>query len=428
MTSDGDHSAGLDNQEQYEATVLDFLDREMAAVQPAPAKDKQLDDLDALVSDLLKQVITEADQPQDGRAILNADKPLFDNEDELFAGLRSAPETAPPTAAEIAKPEREPEIAAESETPPQSASPDIQTVPEAEKSEPEEVPVKVEAEPQVRKAEPVPIPSFASAPAVAGKKTTVIAAVLAVLILGIGSAVYFLSGSSDKRTESAGSEHAVTQSADTAIPVAPAPRETTAPAVESTTVAPAKTKAGPSAPAGKPTAATAKPDSKVTAPASSPAPPARQEPQPAVQSQPSPPPVIPPAAMEKPAPAENAAPANPVEQERKPAPAQAAEAPALAPESPAPAARTLVPAAILSQSTPVFPELALRSRSSGSVVLELQIDEQGRVVKATPVSGPPVFYNAAVTAAMKWRYKPASIGGVNVRSQSRTTIDFKLKK
>jgi hypothetical protein len=81
MTSNEGQPAGPENQEQYEATVLDFLDKEMAAVQPSKKKDEQLDELDALVSDLLKQVITEADQPKDGNTL------LLDEEDELFAGV-----------------------------------------------------------------------------------------------------------------------------------------------------------------------------------------------------------------------------------------------------------------------------------------------------------------------------------------------------
>jgi len=79
------------------------------------------------------------------------------------------------------------------------------------------------------------------------------------------------------------------------------------------------------------------------------------------------------------------------------------------------------------QTSPVYPEVALRTRASGSIVLELQIDDQGKVIKATPVSGPAIFHNAAVSAVMKWRYKPASIGGVNVSSQSRVTMAFNLK-
>jgi protein TonB len=76
----------------------------------------------------------------------------------------------------------------------------------------------------------------------------------------------------------------------------------------------------------------------------------------------------------------------------------------------------------------VYPELALRTRTSATVILDMEIDAKGRVVKATPASGPSIFHNAAITAAMKWRYKPASVGGVNVPSQSRVTMVFNLNK
>jgi protein TonB len=72
--------------------------------------------------------------------------------------------------------------------------------------------------------------------------------------------------------------------------------------------------------------------------------------------------------------------------------------------------------------------LALRAHASATVVLDLEIDAQGKVVKATPVGGPVLFHNAAVSAAMKWRYKPASIDGTNVPSQSRVTMNFNLNK
>jgi len=65
---------------------------------------------------------------------------------------------------------------------------------------------------------------------------------------------------------------------------------------------------------------------------------------------------------------------------------------------------------------------------SANVVVELDIDKQGKVVKATPVSGPDIFYKEAINAAMQWRYKPATVGGTNVSSQVKVTFDFKLKK
>jgi protein TonB len=93
-----------------------------------------------------------------------------------------------------------------------------------------------------------------------------------------------------------------------------------------------------------------------------------------------------------------------------------------------PKTRTLVPAVPISQASPSYPELAARTRTSGSVVLQLQINDQGRVTKATPVSGPAMFYDAAVSAALKWRYRPASIDGLNVPSETRVTINFSFKR
>ena len=112
---------------------------------------------------------------------------------------------------------------------------------------------------------------------------------------------------------------------------------------------------------------------------------------------------------------------------RQKKPVRALQTPPVGPRR-RPEPRKLVAAVPISQVGPAYPELALRTRASGSVVLELQIDEQGKVIKATAVGGPDIFYNAAVAAAMKWRYRPASIGGVNMRSVGKVTMDFNLKK
>jgi TonB family protein len=90
--------------------------------------------------------------------------------------------------------------------------------------------------------------------------------------------------------------------------------------------------------------------------------------------------------------------------------------------------RNLVPSVLISQVSPVYPELAIRSRTSGTVVLELQIDDEGKVVKATPVSGPAVFYNEAIKAAMQYRYRPATLNGKNMSSKSRVTMVFNFNR
>ena len=96
------------------------------------------------------------------------------------------------------------------------------------------------------------------------------------------------------------------------------------------------------------------------------------------------------------------------------------------PASGAAAPRKVTPAVLVSKVNPIYPELAKRTRTSASIILDLEINEQGKVVSAVPVSGPELFREAAVKAVLQWRYKPASVGGVNVPSQSRVTIAFNL--
>ena len=85
----------------------------------------------------------------------------------------------------------------------------------------------------------------------------------------------------------------------------------------------------------------------------------------------------------------------------------------------------VAPPELISRVLPVYPEAVRRMHLSGTVVLDLQIDASGKVVKAVPVSGMPVFSAAAVNAVLQWRYKPASSNGRNVPSQSRVSVIFK---
>jgi len=62
MTGKEGQTAKSGSQDNYEATVLDFLEKEMSAVQPSHKPKEYSEELDELVSDLLKQVIHEADQ------------------------------------------------------------------------------------------------------------------------------------------------------------------------------------------------------------------------------------------------------------------------------------------------------------------------------------------------------------------------------
>lgn len=441
MNSHERQPAGIETQEQYESAVLDFLDKEMAMVQETQKMNSQSDELDALVSDLLKQVITEADQPQSQ----SPDKPLFD-EDELFGDLAPSQKQVADKAGPAQVPAVEKKAAAPLPTSP------TKTAAKVEELTPT-------AEPEAKREEkPAPAQTVMFGSSVAPqRKFPVMAFVAMGIVVAIGAGIYYFSGSSSKTAVNPEPHAAMSQSsmpATSNAPAAPIVTPKSNPARPETK--PAASIEAPAAPAKQTAASTAlpsKPNAATTAAPKEPEKPAatnlktetaqaapvktasEEKPAPA-QTVAVPPPPAQTAAVDKPsspAVTEHAPPLTTSAPEKKPAPstqtASASEPPAPAAQpvrAAPPVANSLVAAVPIVQSGPVYPEVARRAKVSGSVLLDVQIDDQGKVVKATPVSGPAILQSAAIAAVAKWRYKPASINGVNVSSQSRVTIAFKM--
>jgi periplasmic protein TonB len=63
---------------------------------------------------------------------------------------------------------------------------------------------------------------------------------------------------------------------------------------------------------------------------------------------------------------------------------------------------------------------------SGTVVVEVTVDEEGSVLSARPLSGPPLLQDAAVAAAKGWRFKPTLLGGLPVKVIGTITFNFHL--
>jgi TonB family protein len=128
--------------------------------------------------------------------------------------------------------------------------------------------------------------------------------------------------------------------------------------------------------------------------------------------------------------------------EAKAAAAETAEAAAPAPAAPAAAAAAativnrapavysandpdVVAPVILRQQMPTIPYNLARSmtNSKGAGVLEVTIDEKGRVDEATmrePVN--PFFDSVVIAAARSWQYKPATKGGQPVKYMKRIGV------
>jgi len=77
---------------------------------------------------------------------------------------------------------------------------------------------------------------------------------------------------------------------------------------------------------------------------------------------------------------------------------------------------------------PSYPEAARRERVQGVVVLELIVDEEGRVAEVDVLRGQPMgLTEAAVEAVSQWRYEPVILDGQPVPVTLVVTVNFRLE-
>ena len=69
---------------------------------------------------------------------------------------------------------------------------------------------------------------------------------------------------------------------------------------------------------------------------------------------------------------------------------------------------------------PAYPELAHKMNISGTVKIEVVVAANGSVKEARIVGGHPVLATAALDAAKKWKFEPASADSTGI-------IDFKFE-
>lgn len=79
----------------------------------------------------------------------------------------------------------------------------------------------------------------------------------------------------------------------------------------------------------------------------------------------------------------------------------------------------------ISRAQPVYPQAARIAGVEGTVVVEVTIDEQGHVIAAHALSGPPMLQNAAVQAARRWVFARTLLSGVPVQVTGTITFNFK---
>ena len=80
-----------------------------------------------------------------------------------------------------------------------------------------------------------------------------------------------------------------------------------------------------------------------------------------------------------------------------------------------------------SKPAPAYPPIAKAARASGTVSVEVLLDESGRVISAKAIAGHPLLQQAAVEAAYAARFSPTLVSGQPVKVAGTITYNFVLQ-
>jgi TonB family protein len=99
------------------------------------------------------------------------------------------------------------------------------------------------------------------------------------------------------------------------------------------------------------------------------------------------------------------------------------------PASPAAGGRaSTLQAAVLQQRVPpVYPSLALQAKVQGEVSVNATIGKDGIPKDLKLVKGDARLVDAAFAAIRQWRYRPATLGGIPIETQTVVNVTFELK-
>lgn len=82
---------------------------------------------------------------------------------------------------------------------------------------------------------------------------------------------------------------------------------------------------------------------------------------------------------------------------------------------------------ITHKASPPYPELAKKARVSGSVTVQILLDEEGHVLSANATNGHPLLRGAAEKAAYQTRFSPTLLSNQPVKVSGFITFNFILQ-
>ncbi|HKR02053.1 MAG TPA: TonB family protein [Pyrinomonadaceae bacterium] len=115
-----------------------------------------------------------------------------------------------------------------------------------------------------------------------------------------------------------------------------------------------------------------------------------------------------------------------------PSPGVKDEPPPTPAETPAPKPKGPISGGVLngkaiSKPAPPYPPVARAARASGTVIVQVSVDETGKVTSARAVSGHPLLQQAAVQAAYQARFSPTLLSGQPVKVTGVLTYNFVIQ-
>jgi len=81
----------------------------------------------------------------------------------------------------------------------------------------------------------------------------------------------------------------------------------------------------------------------------------------------------------------------------------------------------------ISKPQPAYPPIAKAARASGTVTVQIVVNEDGNVLSADAVSGHPLLQRASIEAARQARFSPTKLSGQPVKVSGVVTYNFILQ-
>ncbi|HEY1987173.1 MAG TPA: TonB family protein [Terracidiphilus sp.] len=98
------------------------------------------------------------------------------------------------------------------------------------------------------------------------------------------------------------------------------------------------------------------------------------------------------------------------------------------PKGPVHLSSGVVSGLLLKKTPPVYPPIAVASRTEGVVVLQATISTSGTIENLHVISGPAMLHQAALDAVSNWRYRPFLLNGAPVEVETTVNVIFTMNR